>query len=46
MKRNIISFLSVGVAFILLIPNCLMSQGVKSEAKPISQNKISNSTNT
>jgi hypothetical protein len=45
MKRNIISFLSVGAVLILLIPNCLISQGVKSDTKPISQNKISNFSN-
>jgi hypothetical protein len=43
MKRNIISFLSVGTALILLIPHCLMSQDIKNNTKPVSQNKISNS---
>jgi len=43
MKRNFISFLSVGAVLILLIPSCLISQGVKNDAKPDSQNKINNS---
>ncbi len=45
MKRNIISFLSVGVVLILLIPNCLISRGLKSDANPVSQNKTSNFSN-
>ena len=45
MKRNIISFLSVVAVFMLLIPNCLISQDVESDFRRSSQMETCNSTN-